>query len=203
MNKSTKKILFASLGLLCAAAAIVIVYYMITQGKIGSPRADKSPSELQQLLEKDLETKYPGTPTEVVKLYWRYNKYVYNNSVEDKDFEGLLKQMRMLYDEEMLAVEENSFETMLANLKKDTQAYQKDGQVISTCSVQQNSTVQYNTIDGKECATVITGTGLKKKNERKQTYEKFLCRKNNKGEWHIVGWQQTTDKNDIATLGEK
>lgn len=33
-----------------------------------------------------------------------------------------------------------------------------------------------------------------------QIYEKFLCRKDAKGKWRILGWEQTTDKEEIATL---
>lgn len=204
MNKSKKKIVFAFVGLLCAAAAILVVYYLITQGRLGGVRSGKdSSTEVQKLLEKDLETKYPGTPTEVVKLYWRFNKCIYNTPVSDKQLEELLKQMRIIYDEEMLALDENSWDNMLANVKKDTEEYQKNEQKISAYTVQQNSTVKYNKIDGRECATVITGTNLKRKDKREQTYEKFLCRKDSGGSWRIVGWEQTSNEDEISTLGEK
>ena len=44
---------------------------------------------------------------------------MYNDGVSDGDFEKLLKQLRLLYDDELLAEKENSFEAMLKNFKKD------------------------------------------------------------------------------------
>lgn len=204
MSKSTRKIIFAIVGMLCVAALVLVVYFLISQGKISSVRGNNGPSsEVEKLLNKDLESKYPELPTEVVKLYWRFNKCIYNNTMSDKQFEGLLEQLRMLYDDELLAESENSWDTMYENLKAEKKQYAKKEQTIATYSVQQNSTVEYNTIDGRECATVITGTLLKAKSKREQTYEKFLLRKDEQGKWRILGWSQTKDQDDIAVLGDK
>lgn len=203
MNKMTRKILFALIGIIIVAVLIVVVYYMLIQGKLTSSRnSATSSTEIEKLLDKDLDDKYPETPTEVIKLYWRFNKCLYNYSMSDENFEELLKQLRKMYDEEFLALEDNSWDNMLANLKKDKAAYEKKKQVISTYTVQQNSTVQYGDLDGAEGATVISGVLLKEKSKRKQTYEKFICRRDDDGKWRILGWEQTTDEDEIAVLGD-
>lgn len=203
MNKNTRKIVIAFVGMICVAALILVVYYLVSQGKIQSMKGNNgSSSEAEKLLSKDLESKYPGLPTEVVKLYWRINKCIYNNSMSDKEFEGLLEQLRLMYDEELLAKSENSWDAMYENLKTEKEQYAKEEKTIATYVVQQNSTVDYNTIDGRECATVITGTRLKAKSKREQTYEKFILRKDDQGKWRILGWTQTTDQDDIAVLGD-
>ncbi|MCH5268416.1 MAG: hypothetical protein J1E62_08745 [Lachnospiraceae bacterium] len=204
MDKTTKRIVIAVVGMICVAALVLVAYYLISQGKIGSGKGkNSSSSEVEKLLNKDLESKYPEIPTEVVKLYWRFNKCIYNNSMSDKEFEGLLEQLRLLYDEELLAESGNSWDNMYDNLKKDKEQYAKDSQVIATYAVQKSSTVNYATIDGKECATVVTGTSLKAKSKREQTYEKFMLRKDSKGNWRILGWEQTTNPDDISVLGDK
>ena len=203
MNKKTRKILFAFVGMLFAAALILVFYYLLTEGKIDlSKQAQPSSKEVEKLLEKNLDNGYPETPTEVVKLYWRYNKCIYNNSVNDKDFDNMLDQLRKLYDDELLALDENSKKNMADNFKKDQKEYAKEKKTISSYIVQKNSTIQTGKIDGKECATVISATMTKKKSDRKQTYEKFLCRKDADGKWKIMGWEQTSDAGEIALLGD-
>lgn len=203
MDKMTRKVLFAFVGMICAAALILVFYYLLTQGKISSMRSSAKPtSEVEKLLSKDLDTKYPETPTEVVKLYWRFNKCIYNNSMNDKKFKGLLKQLRKMYDDELLELEDNSWDNMLSHFQKDKTQFVDSGKLISTYTVQQNSTVVYGKIKGRKCAAVITATLTKENNKRKQTYEKFLCRQDKAGKWRILGWERTNNKKEIATLGE-
>ena len=165
------------------------------EGKIPSSEAGK-------LLAKDLELKYPETPTEVLKLYWRLNRCMYNESedVSDSEFEGLLKQLRMLYDDELLAEENNSYETMLKNFKADREKAELS--ISSACIVQANDTIEVVELDGKECATVITFCLIKEDGEMTQTYEKFMCRRDSAQKWKIVGWQLTT-ADEAAKVGVK
>ena len=136
------------------------------------------------------------------QLYWRYNKCLYNTTLTDKEYNKLLKQLRKLYDTELLDVKDNAWEKMHKRLAKERKSYKKKEQTISTYVVQPAGSIEYTTINKRECATVITGTLTKAKQKRMQIYEKFLCRKDAKGKWRILGWEQTTDKEEIATLGD-
>ena len=201
MAKGTKKIIFSLIGIVVAAVCVVVLYYLISERKIGSTgNSAATESEVQKLLEKDNDTTYPETPTEVVKLYWRYNKCIYNSSMDDKDLQGLVKQLRKFYDEELLAGDGNSWDDMLKQVKKDQASYFKKERTIASYAVQKNSTVKSAELDGRECATVISGVLTKEKSKREQVYEKFMCRKDKDGRWRILGWQQTTDADEIANL---
>lgn len=205
MGKGTKKIVFSLVGIIVAAVCVVVLYYLISEGKLessGNTAADES--EVQKLLEKDLDTSYPETPAEVVKLYWRYNKSIYNKAAgNEKNTKGLLKQIRKFYDTELLEGEGNSWDEMLKQVQKEQKEYKKKKRTISTYVVQPNSTVPYADLDGKEGATVMSGVLTKEKSKRRQVYEKFVCRKDQDGKWRILGWKQTKDANDIAYLGDK
>ena len=73
MNK--KKIGITFVALVCLAAVVLTIFYMISNGKISGSRESKSSTtEVDKLMSKDLDNGYPETPTEVLKLYWRYNK---------------------------------------------------------------------------------------------------------------------------------
>lgn len=201
MARGTKKIIFSLIGIVIAAVCVVVLYYLISERKIGgSGNSGATESEVQKLLDKDNDTTYPETPTEVVKLYWRYNKCIYNTSMNDKNLEGMVKQLRNFYDEELLAGEGNSWDDMLDQVKEDQASYLKKERKIASYVVQKNSTIQSAELDGRECATVISGVLTKEKSKREQVYEKFMCRKDENGRWRILGWQQTTDENEIAYL---
>ncbi len=204
MGKGMKKIVFSLIVIIAAAVCVVVLYYLISEGKIGGAgNSAATESEIQKLLDKDNDTKYPETPTEVVKLYWRYNKCLYNNAMNDKELQGIVKQLRKFYDTELLEGEGNSWDDMLGKIKEDRESYAKKDRKIASYAVQPNSTVQYAELDGRECATVISGVLTKEKSKRSQVYEKFMCRKDEDDRWRILGWQQTTDANEIGYLGEK
>lgn len=201
MAKGTKKIIFSLIGIVVAAVCVVVLYYLISERKIGTTgNSAATESEVQKLLDKDNDTTYPETPTEVVKMYWRYNKCIYNSSMNDKDLQGLVKQMRKFYDEELLAGDGNSWDDMLKQVKKDQKSYLKKDRKIASYAVQKNSKIQTAKLEDRECATVISGVLIKEKSKRDQIYEKFMCRKDENGRWRILGWQQTTDADEIADL---
>lgn len=193
MNK--KKIGITFVALVCLAVVVLTIFYMISNGKISGSRESKSSTtEVDKLMSKDLDNGYPETPTEVLKLYWRYNKCLYNTTLTDKEYNKLLKQLRKLYDAELLDVKDNAWEKMYKRLAKEQKSYKKKEQTISTYVVQPAGSIEYTTINKRECATVITGTLTKAKQKRMQIYEKFLCRKDAKGKWRILGWERRPTK---------
>ncbi len=204
MNKMTKRIIVACVAIVVAAAAVTGIYYFMNrQVEKEAQKEDAVPSsETGKLLAKDLELKYPETATEVIKLYWRFNRCMYNETEEisDSDFEGLLKQLRILYDEELLAGEGNSYEEMLKSFKADKEKAERS--ISSACIVQENKTVQVVELDGKECATVISFCLIKEDGKMTQNYEKFMCRRDSNNKWKILGWQ-STNADEAAKVGVK
>ncbi len=194
MDKNRKKLMSAFMIMLVIAALAVAGYYIINK-QITQKAQDEvnlPDTEVGKLLAKDLDVAYPETPTEVVKLYWRLNQCMYNGSMDDKEFEGLLKQLRKLYDQELLDKKENSWDGMLSNFKDDKKKYSKNKQKISSYIVQENSAVEFGKKDGKECAALLTNTLMKKGTDRVKLYEKFMCRKDSSGKWKILGWSSAT-----------
>lgn len=195
MNKTKKKIVVVFTVIVVAAVAVLAVYFLINREAARKAEEGVLPStEIGKLLAKDLELKYPETPTEVVKLYWRINRCLYNDDLNDKDFEALFKQLRLLYDEEFLADENNSYEKMLKKLKKEKEGYGSKKKTINVSVVQKNDTLKTVTLDGKECVTVISSTLLTDKGDTTKTFEQFICRRDSNKKWKILGWQLTTEK---------
>lgn len=193
MDKMTKKIIGVFSVIIVLAVLIIGVY--VAMGKQAQKEARESvlpSSEISKLLAKDLDTKYPETPTEVVKLYWRFNCCIYNKNkgMTDEYFEKLLKQQRKLYDKEFLASSDNSYDKMLKKFKNDREKRLDAGQSMSQYIVQKNDTVEVKKIDGRENATVATSVIIKAKGETTKVYESFMCRRAEDGNWKILGWQQ-------------
>ena len=84
--------------LFLAAGAVAVYYYISSTDGDNANEKTEPGTEVEKLLAKDLDTKYPETPVEVLKLYWRFNKCMYNDKMSDSEFEGLLKQLRKLYE---------------------------------------------------------------------------------------------------------
>lgn len=193
MDKMTKKIMGAFAAILVIAALILAVYFMIN--KQAEKKAEDSvlpTTEVGKILAKDLETKYPETPTEVVKLYWRMNRCMYSEDTSDKDVEAILKQLRKLYDDELLQDEKNTYEKMLKKFNSDKKKRVDAGQTFVTSVVQKNNTLEIVKMDGKDSTSVMTSTLLKGKKETYKVYERFICRYGDDGKWKILGWQQVT-----------
>lgn len=202
MGKVNKRIIGACVIILLAAAAVLGGYFILQKQAERKVQEDSLPeTEVGRLLAKDLDAKYPATPTEVVKLYWRINKCIYNEGMNDKEFDKLLGQLRMLYDEEFLGAEGNSFEQMSKNLKSDKEQRNENKETLSSYVVQKNNDVTEAEIDGKLCATVAASVLVKpKKGKSTKTYEQFMLRKNGENKWKILGWQQI-DANAAADIG--
>lgn len=192
-KKKTGKVSVACIVIIAAAVLVLAGYYLLNNGGsvLMGRRASQSSSEVKKLREKDLELEYPSTPTEVVKLYWRLNRCMYNNSLKQEEQEALLKQLRILYDEELLAEEGNSWDAMLANFEKDAKTFRKEKRTISTYTVDPENSVQYAELEGKECATLTATVMEMAKSKSTRAYAKFMCRKDDDGKWKIVGWEQT------------
>lgn len=189
----TKKIIGAFAAILVIAALILAGYFMINKQAEKNAKETVLPTtEVGKLLAKDLETKYPETPTEVVKLYWRINRCIYNEDTSDKDMEAVLKQLRKLYDNELLQNEKNAYESMLKKLKSDKKKRLDAGQTFLPSVVQKNNTLEIVKMDGKNSTAVMTSTTIKGKEETTKVYERFVCRQGDDGKWKILGWQQVT-----------
>lgn len=194
MDKMTKKILIVFVVLVAAAVLIfagVRVYQQKETQESGQTALPKT--EVGKLLAKDLDLEYPGTPTEVVKMFWRLNKCIYNTNMKEKDRKALYLQLRKLYDEELLKQKGNSEKDMYNALKKDIQKFDDNKNFISSYIVEEDDQVDYAQVDGKDEATLVASVlQTSKKSKTTESYAKYICRKDSKGRWKILGWQQIT-----------
>ena len=100
-----------------AAVVFVLIYVNQSKQSENSKEASlKKLSEVEELLEMDLDKDYPKTPRDLVKLNGDMTRLLYSG-VEDEEIKELALKIRELYDDELLAV--NSEEQYLADLYSD------------------------------------------------------------------------------------
>ncbi|MBO4510790.1 MAG: hypothetical protein J5718_05545, partial [Lachnospiraceae bacterium] len=68
------------------AAVVIGIYFAITRNKDNSSTKEipAETSEADTLIKKDLDWEYPATPREVLKLYCRITKCLYNDDLTDE-----------------------------------------------------------------------------------------------------------------------
>ncbi len=185
-NKSKLQFNAKNVIVLIGLIAIVGGYYIYTSGIAGKNQI--TTDEYTILSSKDLEISYPETPREVVKLYSRMVKYLYDDDISAKKTKNVVKQMRTLFSDQLL--EKNALDTQLKNLKSDVAAFTKEKKTIIGYEIDESS-LNTKEVDGKECATIIVGFAIKKNEDYEHSNELFLLEKDEEGKWKIVGWQIT------------
>lgn len=187
-----KKVIITFFIMLVVAAAAIGGFFVLSRYVNEDASKVTETSELGKLLNKDLESAYPATPREVVKFYNRINSIMYGGEVTEEQFSDLLKQMRQLFDEELLA--ENDFEKQLEEFSKDVKDYEENSKSIVSYNLPENSLVNHYKKDGAEMASLDVGYMLKEKDEYTKMTEEFILRQDAEGKWKILGWSLKTEE---------
>lgn len=187
MSKSGKKVLTTAICM-CVLAAIVITAFVIITKKQNEQKDEiGGGTEAEKLIAKDLENNYPGTPREVLKLYSRISKCLYSGELKDGQLEGLAEQIRLLFDDELLA--QNPEGEYLEDLRADVEEYKELKKTIISYVIQKSSSVKESTVEGKKYATIIVTYMLREKSDYVKSYEEFVLREDEDGHWKILGWK--------------
>lgn len=184
--KKTKKI--KNMIALVIVIVLALAYYYYLSNRMGEDKTEKAETtEVGKILVEDLESKYPESPRAVIKLYSRIMTCFYNEEYTDEELTGLGLKARELFDEEFLL--NNPEEEYFSNLKKEIADYEKESRTIFGTSIESASDVDYNTIDGREYAVIISTYTLKDSSGYNKANHEYLLRKSEDGRWKILGWQ--------------
>ena len=185
-----KKYITLIIVLVLIALGIVYYYYIsTTDNKIENKSPDSSASEVEKIINKNLDDSYPATPREVVDLFSRILTCYYGEKYSDSELEALVSQSRKLFDEELLNA--NPLDTYLENLKEDINDYKKNKRSISTYMVEESADIEYKTFQSHYYANVDTVYYVKGKDGTERTFETYTLRKDSNGKWKILYWSIT------------
>ncbi len=185
MKKRVRSIVLA---VICVVV-IVGAFWAVSLRRSGSVQSDAELTEVQKVITRDLERNYPKTPREVVKFYNRIISCFYNEEYTEDELYELGDQARMLMDDELL--ENNSRDDYFENLKADIETYREKSKTIASTSVCDSNEVNYQTIDGDECAYVNASYFINEDKSYSRTYQTYVLRKDEDGNWKILVFYQT------------
>ena len=169
---------------------VLAAYFVVSNRTKEGPNAEDG-SEVDKLLNYDFTDQYPKTVKETVRLHCRYMKCAYNNEFTEEELKKANQQIRNLYDDELLDYNEES--AQLASLKEDIQYYADNKQKIISYSFGEDSQIEYNTEKNIDYAKIKVTVLLRKDSSSAKGQEEYILRKNDNGEWKILGWQAVKD----------
>lgn len=188
-----KYITFIVIVVLMASVVIYSYYKTSIDNKKENEVSAKSDSEVEIIINKDLENSYPATPREVVDFYSRILSCYYGEKCSDAQLEKMVEQSRKLFDEELLKA--NPIDTYMVNLKNDISEYKQNKKTISTYVIEGSADIEYKTFQSHYYAKVDTVYYVKGKNGTERTFETYTLRKDSNGKWKILYWE-LTDTNE-------
>lgn len=162
-------------------------YFYLSNRARKTTEEDVQVTELDEVIAKQLDKKYPPTPREVIKFYNRIIECMYGESYSDTQLDQLVSQARKLMDEELLANNpENGHKT---SLLEDISTYKKNKQKIIQTRVCNSDEVVFDDIDQRKCAYVKASYFFKEgKGKFERTNQEYLLRKDEEGNWKILGY---------------
>ncbi len=190
--KNGKKTFTVMLAMAMLVGMIVVYnYYLSNRQSTPSGSTDRK-SEVELLIEKDLNIYYPDTAREVIKLYSSMLKEIYSTDITDDQRKELALKIRKLYDEELL--DKNPEDQYLKNLYSELAIWRDADRKISNYYLDDKLEGQ-NTIDGNELATVYASYVIRDQSKSVEEW-KYLLRKDDFNEWRILGWEVISNKNE-------
>lgn len=177
-----------------AVVAVILIglvvgyYYHLSHRNDSATVEDNATlSEVQAIIDKDLDASYPSTPRAVVKFYNRIMTAYYGLDYSEDELSAMADQALKLFDKDLLNY--NPKEVYLASLKIDIDEYKNRNRYIVSTEVSNTQDVKYETINGDECAFVSSYYFVREGSGYSRTYMDFCLRKDAEGKWKILTYQ--------------
>ena len=115
VKKKKENSLLKNLILAFFFVGIILVYFNHLSNNASRKRTTSEKTDIETLVEYDMQGNYPKTPRDVVKLHCRYMKLFYSKKLEDIEIKELNSKVIGLYSSELMRI--NTEETIYADLK--------------------------------------------------------------------------------------
>lgn len=177
------------------AMGTIYYYYLSENSKTKSNHKETTVSEVDKLINKDLDSNYPSTPREVVDVFSKILTCYYGGKCSDDELMSLVLQSRKLFDEELL--DRNPLDEYMDNLKDEIAQYREEKKKISTYIIEKTGEIQYKTFQSHYYAMVDGVYYIKGEGGTSRTMETYTLRKDSNGKWKILYWSlMDTDEED-------
>lgn len=191
--KIVKNLKFVIIAVVCIAL-VAFYYHYLSNRTIEESGETTKETIVEQTLDVDLSTDYPKTPRSVMKLYNEILECYYNESYSEEQLNDLVDLQRGLLDDELLA--ENGRDDYVINLRKEIEQFDNEKKTISSITISNTDEVVYKVIDGRETAYVTSSYFMKVDTSYERTYQRYVFRKSEDGQWKILVFYVVEGEND-------
>lgn len=183
-----KKIIGLIVVAVVCAGVICGAFYLTAQRSKNQAQNVETLTEVQKIITKNLDTKYPETPREVIKLYNRIITAYYGETYTEEEFKQLADQAQKLMDEELLA--QNQDDVYISKLSAEIKEYKEKKKKITQSSVCDSNSVKYVNDGDDKIAYVTSSYFIKEGNSYQRTYQEYVLRKDANQDWKILVYYQ-------------
>lgn len=178
-------------GIVMALLAVFIIggFFLVRSIGLKNLELKKSKTEVEKLMELNLDDNYPGNAREVLKIYNRILKCCYNEELTDEQIKKLAEQNQKLFDEQLL--EKNLLDQYVEKLKKDIEDYKSKKTTIANIAIQDLAEAEREERGGYKFCNLLVSYIVKDTKGLKTTNEKYYLREDDKGRWKILFWELT------------
>ena len=189
-----KKVIGMGIAAVICAGIICCAFYLTAQRSKEQAKKAETLTEVQKLITKNLDTKYPETPREVIKLYNRIITAYYAEEYTEEEFQKLAVQAQKLMDRELLA--KNNNDVYISNLSAEIKEYKQKQKKITQSSVCDSNSVKYMKDGDDEIAYVTSSYFVKEGNSYERTYQEYVLRQDANKDWKILVYYQIEGKSE-------
>ena len=172
-------------------AVVVVIWYYVDSNKpleSEGTREVGEVTEIDKVLNKDLEKSYPHTAREVIQLFIRIQKCYYNEKWSEEEFVKLAYKATELFDEELK--NSNPFDEYYEELKTEVSQYKDEKKIINRTILDKTSEIVYSTVEEQKYASLNCTYYLKSASGTSKVIETYILRKNEEDRWKILGWKE-------------
>ena len=189
MSKKTQNPVVLVIIMIVLAAAVIGGFFWARSLGMKNQELRPTKTEVEKLIDLDLDNNYPGNAREVLRINNRIMKCYYNEELTDEQLEALAKQNQKLFDAELL--ERNPYNAYLERLKKEIEGYKKSKVTIVNYGIQDLSDAEREERGGYKFCNLLVSFFLKEGTGHKNTNEKYYLREDESGKWKILFWELT------------
>ncbi len=164
---------------------IFLVFFNSLSNRAGKERTKETATEIDLLMDYDMQRNYPNTPRDVAKLHNRYFEVLYGNGVSDDELVVMNQKIRELYSSELLMY--NDENTNLNKLKDNIEEVNEAGYEYRSFELPEASQIEYYTQNDTEMATLEVKIVFNVKSGMEYMYVKYVMVKEN-DQWKIHVW---------------
>jgi hypothetical protein len=165
---------------------VVLLAFYTFMANRSRQQKEQSINKVDEILSKDLDLDYPGTPKEVLTYYNTILDCFYNQTCTEDQIRELGIQARELFDKELQ--EANDPQTYIDRLLIDVKSFKQDDRRIPSVNISAAVNTEQFTQDGYSFARLSCTYNVKEDNTIKPSQMVYLFRQDESGKWRIFGW---------------